>query len=52
MLPINNLVSYHGFTLGMLTKIVGCHEDMTGKRGENVMGMSMNATGMSILLSL
>ena len=27
-----------------------CHEDMTGKRGENVMGMNMNATGMSMHL--
>ena len=25
-----------------------CHEDMTGKRGENAMGMSMNAAGISI----
>ena len=25
-----------------------CHEDMTGKRGENVKGMSMNAARMSI----
>ena len=26
-----------------------CHEDMTGKRGgENVAGMNMNATGMSM----
>ena len=25
-----------------------CHEDMTGKRGKNVVGMSMNAMGMSI----
>ena len=37
--------------LKMLTKIVVCHEDMTGKRGgENVVGMNMNAMGMSILL--
>ena len=25
-----------------------CHEDMTGKRGENVVGMNMNVVGMSI----
>ena len=25
-----------------------CHEDMTGKRGENIMGMNMNAMGMSV----
>ena len=33
MLPINNFVSYHGFTIKTLVKIVVCHEDMTGKRG-------------------
>ena len=25
-----------------------CHEDMTGKMGENVAGMNMNAAGMSV----
>ena len=25
-----------------------CYEDMTGKKGGNVAGMSMNAAGMSI----
>ena len=42
MLPINNFVSYHGFTIKMLVKIIVCHEDITGKRGgENVAGMSI-----------
>ena len=27
-----------------------CHEDMTGKRGENVMGVNINTAGMSIFL--
>ena len=33
MLPIDNFVSHH--------KIIVCHEDIIGKRGENVMGMSI-----------
>ena len=41
MLPINSFVSYHGFTIKMLVRIIVCHEDMTGKRGENVVGMSI-----------
>ena len=31
-----------------MANISVCHEDMTGKRERNVVGMSMNATGMSI----
>ena len=32
----------------MMANISVCHEDMTRKGGENVAGMSMNTTGMSI----
>ena len=41
MLPIHNFVLHHCFTIEMLVKIIVCHEDMTGKRGENVMGISI-----------
>ena len=41
MLPIDNFVSHHCFTIKMLVEIVVCHEDMTGKRGKNVVGMSI-----------
>ena len=27
-----------------------CHEDMTGKRGENVVGVNINTAGMSTFL--
>ena len=37
LLPFD--ISFH--TIKMLVKIILCHEDMTGKRGENVVGISI-----------
>ena len=41
MLPIQNFVLDHCFIIEMLVEIIVCHEDMTGKRGENVTGISI-----------
>ena len=40
MIPLKELVANSGI----------CHEDMTGKRGENVAGVNINTVGMSTFL--
>ena len=50
MLLVNSFVSCHGFTIKKLVvNIIICHEDMTGKRGENVAGMGIHPFSMEFL---